>query len=42
MSVRELYVKGIIQINITLCKSWWKVLFVSNAKIGFALSLFKC
>lgn len=31
--MRELYVEEIIQISITICKSGWKVLFVSNAKV---------
>lgn len=33
MPAQEFYVEGIIQINITICKSLWKVLFVSNAEI---------
>lgn len=33
MPAQEFYVEGVIQINITICKSWWKVLFVSSAEI---------
>lgn len=33
MSAQEFYVEEIIQINITICKSWWKVLLVSSAEI---------
>lgn len=33
MPAQEFYVEGIIQINITIFKSWWKVLFVSGTEI---------
>lgn len=45
MSVQELYVEWIIQINITICKSYWKVLLSAMQKYqlrGFTLALFKC
>lgn len=42
ISAQELYAEGIIRIDITICKSWREVLFIRNAKVGFALALLKC
>lgn len=44
MLVQELGVEGIIKINITVCKSWWKDFLSAMQKHrlrGFALARFK-